>query len=144
MTVLTNKRVIIINKTVDFNCFLGAAKGSIRGEIYDQGSNIFPSHITVDSNLGSGSFELNLQGNQVINEEIQGVSIEITISEWQANEQILSFHLKAVAKKTIVFPVSCTVINETFRGSRHNSEAFNLLIASFNKQLESLSKQSAT
>jgi hypothetical protein len=142
MSLLINKRVIIINKTVNFNCFLGAARGSITGEIYDQGSDVFPAHITVDSNLGAGSFELNLQGNQVIKEDVQGVKIEVTVSEWEATENILRFHLKAVATKKIVFPVSCTVIDTTFSGARHNSEAFTFLLSSFNKKLEALSEQS--
>lgn len=142
MSLLSNKRVNIINKTVPFSCFFGAAKGTISGEVYDQGSNVFPAHITVDSNLGSGSFDIDLQGNEVIKEEIHGVKVKITISDWNVNENGLSFHLKAVATKTIVFSISCTVVDETFSGGRHHAEAFNLLMASFNKKLEALSQQS--
>lgn len=135
MSVLTNKKVLIISKTIKFSCFLGAVHGTIRGEVFDQGTSVFPAHITAESNLGGGSFDIDLKGNEEITEKIEGATIKITISDWQVSASKLSFHIKAVAKKGFL---SCTIVDETFSGSRHNAEAFKLLMASFDKKLEAL------
>ena len=131
-----NKRALIIHKEVSFSCFLGAVHGTITGDVYDDGSDVFPVHITAQTNLGAASFNFDIQGNQTIKEEPHGVKVEITISQWQCDQETLSFHVKAVASK---YFASCTIIDETFRGSRHNAETFANRLEELEKRLKSLS-----
>jgi hypothetical protein len=131
---------IIIQKTVSFSCFSGIAHGTVSGQVTDNGTNTFPTHITVNSNLGSGSFNIDLKGNETIKEKIQGIDVEITVSDWKVDQSTLSFHLKAVAKKKVLFTLSCTVVDESFKGNRHNAQVANERLIALNNQLETFAK----
>lgn len=131
-----NKRALIIHKQVSFSCFLGAVNGTITGDVYDDGSEVFPVRITAQTNLGSGSFDIEIKGNETIQEEFKGAKVEVIISQWQCNQETLSFHVKAVAKKSFF---SCTILDESFRGSRHNAETLANVLADLDMKLKSLS-----
>jgi hypothetical protein len=131
-----NKRALIIHKQVSFSCFLGAVHGTITGDVSDDGSEVFPVRITAQTNLGSGSFDLKINGNETIDEELQGAKVEVTISQWQCDQETLSFHVKAVAKKAFL---SCNILDESFRGSRHNAETLTNVLADLDMKLKSLS-----
>lgn len=121
MSDLSNGLPKIINDKTNFSCFLGFAKGTIEAAVYDNGTDQFPTHIDVDSNLGSGGISLTLKGNETINKEFSGVKLTVTISNWQVSASQLSFHVKAEAKKGIF---GCKVFDRTLKGQRHNKAMF--------------------
>lgn len=108
----------IINERVSFSCFWGVVKGSIEFSVYDNGSQVFPSIATIETNLGSGSVNLDLSGNETIKKSAAGVDVTVEITNWSVSSSELSFHVKASGKKGIL---GCTVFNQTLRGARHNS-----------------------
>ncbi|BDS15598.1 hypothetical protein [Aureispira anguillae] len=126
MSDLSNGLPKIINDKTNFSCFLGFVKGTIEATVYDNGTDQFPTHINVDSNLGSGGITLTLEGNQTINKEFSGVKIIVTISNWSVSPSQLSFHVKAEAKKGIF---SCQVFDRTLKGRRHNKAMFEQTLA---------------
>jgi hypothetical protein len=62
-----------------------------------------------------------LSGNERIKKEIKGVSVIITVSNWDCNSSFLSFDLKAVAEKGWF---DCTVFDRTLKGYRYNQSLF--------------------
>ncbi len=133
---LKTRNSIIIHKTTSFSCFGGLIRGQLEGDIYDKGNDVFPVHMTARTNLGDGSIDFELKGNETITEEIQGITIKVDITQWKVDEKSLSFHVKGVAKKLFF---SCTIIDETFKGNRYDTEAFSLLMVDLNKKLGALS-----
>lgn len=124
MNTQLNSLPIIISEKVTFSCFLGFVSGTIEAIVNDQGTTEFPTVINVSTNLGGGSVPLLLKGNETIHKNVSGIDINVTISKWNCSTEKLSFHVKAVGTKTILVPVSCTVIDKTFSGERHNKDKF--------------------
>ncbi len=125
----------IIYEKVSFSCFLGFVKGTIEVSVYDKGTSEFPLLGTVETNLGSGTISYTLKGNEIIKKSASGITIEVTISEWKCTPQVLSFHVKAVGKKGLF---SCTVIDRTVKGDRHNKKSHEELIRATFLKLEAL------
>lgn len=132
---LENGNPRIIYKKVNFSCFVGLVHGTIDAAVYDQGTKEFPTIITVDTNWGAGSISHSLTGNEQIKKEVNGINVEVNISNWKCDENELSFHVKGVGKKSIF---SCTVIDENFRGVRLNAERYARAKAALISKIEAM------
>lgn len=108
---------VIIDDKASFSCFAGFAKGTIEITVCDNGSNDFPSVAKVITNLGSGSISITLSGNTTIHKDVNGIGVTVTISDWKCTSEILSFHIKAEAKKSIF---SCKVLDRNLNGHRYD------------------------
>jgi len=109
----------IIEKEKAFS-FLGI-NGTINLEVCDNGRDEFPSLVTVKSNIGNGSLDLVLKGNESQEKVVKGITIMVQISEWHCTPERLSFHVKATAKYGFL---SITIFDETLSGQRHNDLVF--------------------
>ncbi len=133
---LTQGLALIIQEKVAFDVF-AIIRGTVEASVYDNGSNEFPTHVKVETNVGGGGMNLTLSGNQVIKKEVSGISVTVTISKWQLTEQELSFHVKGVAQKSFF---KKTIIDRSLRGNRRNKVVFEELLASTHEQLEAAAK----
>ncbi|WP_075601888.1 hypothetical protein [Saccharicrinis aurantiacus] len=137
MKTLENGLPIIINESESFS-IMGIIKGSVDIKVYDDGTSKFPVLATIDSNKGSGSQSLTIDGNKKESTTVSGVKITITISEWNCTDSLLSFHLKVEAKKSFIHK---TVFNKTLSGTRHNTTLHNKKMELMNEEFEMTADQ---
>lgn len=112
------KLPVLIRHKADFSCFLGVAKGTLEATIYNpESGSTFPAKVGAKTNLGAGEAQIELSGNKTLKRTIDGVDLEVVISQWKCTEKELSFHVKATVQKGL----SCTVLNTTLSGERQNT-----------------------
>jgi hypothetical protein len=127
---------VIINDRTEFSCF-GIVRGSVTIIVKDNGTNCFPTTGIVQTNLGGGEINQELCGNGQWHREVSGMKVTVTVSNWRATAQSLSFHIKIVAKRSIF---SCTVLDKTLRSARHNKALQDDLLESLTAQLDASKK----
>lgn len=124
---------IIIDDKFKFKCPLNVVHGTIELVVYDNKTDEFPAVVKADTNMGSGSISISLKGNETIKKSISGINAEVQISKWQCNNEELSFHIKAQAKKGFI---KCTICDRTFKGDRHNEAIFAEQMSDILKKVE--------